>query len=329
MFRKICKVHSKFNKFANYNSLAKKVDISEISIIYYKELIDSVKKLNFTPKLVSFHANDDKGALQYAKWTDKICTDLGIKFELKKINKLELEYYIEIANNDKNINGIMIYYPCFGSTPSFYGDTMDNYLRDKISNKKDVEGLCYKYRKNLYHNIRFIDNDKLKKSILPCTPLGVIKILESDLIGVYNKNLSICNQLNGKIITVINRSAIVGHPIAAMLANDGCDVYSVDLDGIYYMKKGKMINTSITLENACKISDVIITGVPDKNFKLNSLWIKPNTTIINLSPYKNINIEEIRHIKGIKFVPQVGSVTICMLLRNLLNLINNYQINNI
>jgi len=327
MFNRICKINNKFYKFANYNSLAKTIDVTEISNIYHKEIINSVKKLNFTPKVVSFLANNDQGALKYAKHTKKISNDLGINFELKKVHKLEIEEHIEIANKDNNINGIMIYYPCYGSEPSFYGDTMDNYLRDKVSYKKDVEGLCYKYRKNLYNNKRFIDSSNIKKSILPCTPLGVIKILESDLIGVYNKHLSICNQLKGKTITVINRSIVVGHPIAAMLANDGANVYSVDLNTIYFMRKGKMLNTSITLEDACKISDVIITGVPDKNFRLNTLCIKPNTTIINLSPYKNFNIKEISYIKNIKFVPQVGSVTIAMLLRNLLNLVNNYHTN--
>jgi hypothetical protein len=37
-----------------------------------------------------------------------------------------------------------------------------------------------------------------------------------------------------------NRSEIVGRPLAAMLANDGADVYSVDLNGVYLMRRGKM-----------------------------------------------------------------------------------------
>ncbi|CAN0042387.1 unnamed protein product, partial [Choristocarpus tenellus] len=48
----------------------------------------------------------------------------------------------------------MIYYPVFGAFPSFYGGSMDDYLRDTVSIKKDVEGLCNTYRRNLYHNIR-------------------------------------------------------------------------------------------------------------------------------------------------------------------------------
>lgn len=48
----------------------------------------------------------------------------------------------------------MIYYPVFGAFPSFYGGSMDDYLRDTVSIRKDVEGLSNTYRRNLYHNIR-------------------------------------------------------------------------------------------------------------------------------------------------------------------------------
>lgn len=326
MFKKKFNIHKSINTSITYRTFVKKINISQISNIYHKELNSSVEKLNFKPTLVSFLCSNDQGAIQYAKWTHNTCSKLGINFELKKINKLDLEENIIKANIDPNINGIMVYYPCFGSKPSFYGDTMDNYLRDTVSYTKDVEGLCNIYRNNLYHNKRFIDNSNKNKSILPCTPLGIIKILESDLIAIYNKKLTINNQLNNKIITVINRSTVVGHPTAAMLTNDGADVYSVDLDSIYLMRKGKMIDTEFTLDKVCKISDVIISGVPDKNFIIDPLWIKPYTTIINVSPYKNLDINKINYIKGIKFVPQVGSVTVAMLLRNLITLINNYQI---
>ena len=51
--------------------------------------------------------------------------------------------------------GVMIYYPVFGAFPSFYGGSMDDYLRDSVSIRKDVEGLSNTYRRNLYHNIRY------------------------------------------------------------------------------------------------------------------------------------------------------------------------------
>lgn len=47
-----------------------------------------------------------------------------------------------IHSTEAQVHGIMIYYPCFGMAPSFYGGSMDDYLRDSIPIEKDVEGLC-------------------------------------------------------------------------------------------------------------------------------------------------------------------------------------------
>ena len=51
----------------------------------------------------------------------------------------ELEQALEAANADPLVSGIMVYYPVFGNEPSFYGGSMDDYLRDTIAVEKDVE----------------------------------------------------------------------------------------------------------------------------------------------------------------------------------------------
>jgi hypothetical protein len=78
-----------------------------------------------------------------------------------------------------------------------------------------------------------------KKSLLPCTPLAIVKLMEH--LKVYDEALPIGDRMKGRSVVVINRSEIVGRPLAAMLANDGADVYSVDLNGVYLMRRGKMI----------------------------------------------------------------------------------------
>ena len=78
-----------------------------------------------------------------------------------------------------------------------------------------------------------------KKSLLPCTPLAIIKLME--YLKVYDETLPLGNRMSGKVVVVINRSEIVGRPLAAMLANDGADVYSVDLNGVFLMRRGKML----------------------------------------------------------------------------------------
>lgn len=88
----------------------------------------------------------------------------------------------------------------------------------------------------MYHNIRFLDEAKTKKCIIPCTPLGLVKVME--YVGVYNGILPHGNRLHGRIVTIINRSEIVGRPLAALLANDGAKVYSVDINGIQEFHRG-------------------------------------------------------------------------------------------
>ena len=70
---------------------------------------------------------------------------------------MDLDTELQAAIRDSSIHGIMIYYPCFGAAPSFYGGNMDDYLRDSVPIEKDVEGLCHTYRHHLYHNIREIE----------------------------------------------------------------------------------------------------------------------------------------------------------------------------
>ena len=305
------------------------------SVAVAKKFRDAIKQTITTelngigPKLVGFLANDHAAARSYALWTKKACEADGIQFELREVSKLDLEAALYEANADPGVHGIMIYYPCFGGTsPCFFGPSMDDYLRDSISVKKDVEGLCYTYRMNMYRNRRWLSDaheanvEQPHKCLLPCTPLAVVKILQH--LGVYDSTLPSGDRLQGKVITVVNRSEIVGRPLAAMLANDGAEVYSVDIDSIFRLTRGKLHECEDTVETAARKSDVIVTGVPVKTYRFNTEWIRPNTTFINISSYKNVDKEALLAIENVKYVPLVGKVTVAMLERNLLRLYENH-----
>lgn len=214
----------------------------------------------------------------------------------------------------------MVYFPVFGGG-------QDQYLQQVLSNEKDVEGLSHLYIQNMYHNIRYLDKDQTQKSILPCTPLAVVKILE--YLGVYNTVIPYGNRLYGKTITVINRSEIVGRPLAALLANDGATVYSVDITGIQKFTRGQGLKNKrhqvdevdIQLEEAVSHSDVVITGVPSASYKFPVEFLKDGSVCVNFSSEKNFGPEVKEHAS--LYVPSIGKVTISMLLRNLLRLIEN------
>ena len=191
------------------------------------------------PLLVGLLANKDPAAKQYAEWTGKACQNDGLRYELRIIDDpIDVENALIDANDDPKVHGIIVYYPIFGQEESFSGASQDDYLRDTVSFKCDVEGLCHTYRTNLYRNVRYLDYPRnTQKCLLPCTALSVVKILE-ECPGCYDKSKPIGRRMEGKTVTIINRSEIVGRPLAAMLANDGAKVYSVDINSIYRFEPG-------------------------------------------------------------------------------------------
>lgn len=146
---------------------------------------------------------------------------------------------------------------------------------------------------------------------------------------VYNSILTYGNRLHGKTVTLINRSEVVGRPLAALLANDGARVYSVDINGIQEYHRGPGItfkrhivtDVTISLNEALGASDVVISGVPVKDYKVSTGELKEGVVAINFSEFKNFN-EDIRERASL-YVPSVGKVTIRMLQRNLVRLHQN------
>ncbi|KAG9317798.1 NAD(P)-binding protein [Chiua virens] len=277
-----------------------------------------------TPTLVGILGTSAAPSKFYADFTRKQCDALGVRFVLKTVGSAEsteradgegVEEAIIEANEDQGVDGIMAH----GS--SFTCTCRERTPLQIVSPLKDVEGLHFKFHYNLYHNIRFIEPTSLTssvaspvpnsvkddvpppgmvKSILPCTPLGVVKCLEH--IGVYNKILTYGDRAYGKTITVINRSEVVGRPLAALLANDGARVFSVDIDAIQeYTKRPRTSSeatrkylphhvahpSQLSLPECLAISDVVISAVPSAEYRVKTEWLKEGCIIVNVAADKN------------------------------------------
>ncbi|KAG7848718.1 hypothetical protein KL941_001536 [Ogataea angusta] len=301
-------------------SPGKTILASKIAKRFTDEIQAKAALLARRPKLVGLLANPDPAAKQYAEWTGKTSESLGFDYQLIQVEKEQLEDQIYKCNDDSSVNGIMVYFPV-------YGDGQDRYLQQCVAIEKDVEGLNFRYVSNMYHNIRYLDEKQEKKSILPCTPLAIVKILEH--LGVYNPLLNYGDRLYGKTITVVNRSEIVGRPLAALLANDGATVYSVDINSIQIYERGDglrfkkhvVLDCDKNLKECALSSDVIITGVPSESYKFPTEYVKRGAVAINFSSHKNFN-DDVKDVASL-YVPSIGKVTIAMLLRNLLRLIEN------
>lgn len=65
--------------------------------------------------------------------------------------------------------------------------------------------------------------------------------------------------------------------------------------------------------------------MPTKAYRLPTEWIQPNTTVINVASFKNVDEDELLKIPGVVYVPLVGKVTVAMLERNLMRLFDQFH----
>ena len=265
---------------------------------------------------------------------------------------------IKTINDSSDIDGALVFYPIhpFGPKGPYkckltgvYYKTQDDHIRDLIHPDKDVEGLCG----TKWFQIRD-SRQKNPPSIYPCTALSVLRILEEYHIGgatssTQNSEPNIClkghannasltdsGSIHNKIdqnkcwkdqtISIVNRSEIMGRPLAVMLAEKGATVYSIDIDSILQFRPdGKRLRrcnpSTTTLETCLKESTVVVAGVPCPDFCLPLSSIPQGSTIVSVSEFPNVCEQTLFQKRpDIKYIPQVGKVTVATLSLNLMHL---------
>lgn len=255
-----------------------------------------------------------------------------------------VEALIRDINRDNNIHGILIFYPIFKglrdlkqwrgpfldkSTGVFY-KTQDDYLRDVVDPAKDVEGLSQStiFRRMMFRAARARNRVLLfdtEEFYVPCTALAVLQILET----YHHSSPRAMKQKwgsgvpwSGYTVTVINRSEILGRPLAALLALEGATVYSVDENSILMFIKGGRIRRckNMTLDDCLQRSSIVVTGVPSPDFCLDSESVSPGSTVVNVSGFSNICEESLLERPDVKVIPSIGRVTVAALEQNLVRL---------
>ena len=166
-----------------------------------KVKIEKLKQNGINPKLVVIHANQDEASNVYISKKRKMCEELGILEEEydfdEKVTQEEILQLLDKLNQDENVHGILVQLPIFNHLDS-------KEILEAISPKKDVDG---------FHPINIGKLMQGVGGVAPCTPKGVMTILDELNIDVEGKNA-----------TVIGRSIIVGRPMGALLLNKGATV---------------------------------------------------------------------------------------------------------
>mmetsp|Transcript_3558 Transcript_3558/g.10115 ORF Transcript_3558/g.10115 Transcript_3558/m.10115 type:complete len:501 (-) Transcript_3558:1143-2645(-) len=221
-----------------------------------------------------------------------------------------------------------------------YYKTFDDYFRDMIPASLDVEGLCNSYNSRIMSKFSHLyvnrsdatggDGNEDEFVIFPCTALAVARILDS-CHWAYDAEAPTGQRLKGCVITIVNRSEIFGRPLAAMLANDGATVYSVDIESILIFSEGgrtqRCKEYEISLEDCVRQSSVVVSAVPNDKFHIPVEWLQENSTVVNVAREKNIDEDDLRNTEtpGILYIPQVGQVTVALLEHNLVQLHRRYH----
>ncbi|MCK5547688.1 MAG: bifunctional 5,10-methylenetetrahydrofolate dehydrogenase/5,10-methenyltetrahydrofolate cyclohydrolase, partial [Thermoplasmata archaeon] len=151
------------------------------------------EKHGFAPKFSVILVGDDEPSRIYVRMKEQAATESGMVMEkhvIDDISESELIELIERLNRDEKTHGILVQLPL----PE--GMDKDKVL-SAVSPGKDIDGF---HACNL--GALLIGNE----SVAPCTPLGIIMMLERT--GI---------QLEGKDAVVIGRSIIVGKPMIVML----------------------------------------------------------------------------------------------------------------
>lgn len=271
----------------------------------FKETITSqfVEKRLAPPHIVIINVGNNKNSEMYITGKFKACQLLGIKTTLEHFNftptQQQLNSVVEKHNNNPNVDGILIQLPL----PAPLNATE---AINKISPDKDVDGLTFV---NLG---KLISHDK--SAVISCTPQGVIELIKSYGISLTSKS-----------VALVNRSLLVGRPLAVLLTQNDATVT------VCHTK-------TKNLDDILKSSDIIITAVGIKDF-IRSQHVKKDAIVIDIGltfdkdqgkVHGDADFENIKDLCSyITPVPGgVGPMTITMLIKNLIDLAIMHRQNN-
>ncbi len=207
-------------------------------LIKYKE---EIKNNNLKIKLAIIEVGENEASKIYIKNKIKYCSEVGIETKVynldNDINENELIDLINKLNNDKNVTGIILQSPI----PTHLDFDKCSSL---IDSNKDVDGFTLTNVYNLYLN---------KKSTLPCTVKGIIKLLEHYNIPIEGAN-----------VVIVGRGNIVGKPLALALENRNATVtlcHSKTKNLINYTKQADILVAAAGSPNLIKKDMIKKTSV--------------------------------------------------------------------
>ena len=254
------------------------------------EITKICKSTKDVPKLSVILIGDYLPSQIYVKNKEKKAKEVGIKSEIIKypetISEKEILDKISNLNQDKDVTGILVQLP----------------LPKQISQKKIIRAIDPKKDVDGFNPLNVGNLASGFEAIVPCTPLGCIKLIKS-----------VEENLRGLHAVIIGRSNLNGKPMAQLLLKENCTVT------ILHSK-------SKDLKEECKRADILVAAAGVANL-VKSDWVKKDCIVIDVGINKlnnqlvgDVHFSDVKNkVKAITPVPGgVGPMTIACLLSCLL-----------
>ena len=289
---------------------AERIDGTAIAKNIRERINAEIKKTQETnprykPSLTIVQVGDRSDSSTYVRMKLKAAEEANIICNLvhypESITEAELLQNVTQFNNDPTIHGILVQLP----VPKHISE---HAITSAVAEEKDVDGFGA-------GNIGELSKRGGHPMFTPCTPKGVMVLLEES--GV---------QLKGKNAVVLGRSDIVGSPVSALLRNADatvtvCHSRTRDLEG--YIKQ----------------ADVLVAAMGQPNF-VKGEWLKPGAVVIDVGTnyipdeskksgqrlVGDVDFESAEKVAS-KITPVpggVGPMTVAMLLQNVIDAATKY-----
>lgn len=251
--------------------------------------VKELQKNGITPGLAVIIIGNNQASRIYVNNKKKACAEVSIyskEYALPDTtSQKELIELISKLNNDDSINGILVQLP----------------LPNHINEKAVIEAIDPLKDVDAFHEINVGKIMIGEYDLLPCTPAGIIELLNSQNI-----------EIEGKHCVVVGRSNIVGKPMAMLLLHR---------NGTVTICHSKTKN----LKEICKNADILIAAVGKAKF-ITSDMVKKGAVVIDVGMNKDengklcgdVDFDNVKKIASyITPVPGgVGPMTIAMLMKN-------------
>ena len=223
------------------------------------------------PRLAAVLVGDDDASAVYVRNKVRACAEVGIESEQivlpASTSTAELLAVVARLNQDPEVDGILVQLPL----PKRIDETP---ILEAVDPAKDVDG---------FHpsNVGLLTMGRPR--FVPCTPAGIIELLDRNQIEIAGMNACI-----------VGRSQIVGRPVASLLLQRHatvtiCHSKTRDLPGV------------------TRQADILLAAIGRAAF-IRGNYIKPGAVVIDVGVNKITDPNEARHLFGPEAAKRIEAI---------------------